>query len=548
MAIVVGDATFTYPGGDPLFVDVSFKVDTGARVGLIGDNGTGKSTLLRCIAGLLEPEAGTIAVDGEVRYMPQSIGQADDPVDVRSFLASLGSRRELRAFRSLGAAERANEAHPTPETGLALAEAHAEWAEVHGYELEALWDAATTRVLRRPLETAGPRLVTELSGGERKQLALEILLSGDADVLLLDEPDNFLDVPAKRRLERRLLSSDKTILMVSHDRGLLSAAVSRIVTLESLGAWVHGGSFAGYHEEREARNARLGDAQERWREEERRLFRHYKILKQRASISDANAPRADAAETRWKRFVAVGPPPAPPAPQRVTMRLRGADSGRRVVRCTALELTGLTDPFSFEVFFGERVAVLGPNGSGKSHFVRLLGGEPVAHEGTWTLGARVTPGVFVQTNERPEFAGRSAGEAIARHAGSDEAVMRGLARYGLQGTVRQRYETLSGGQQARLQVLALELEGANLLLLDEPTDNLDLVSAEALQDALDGFVGTVVAVTHDRWFMRAFDRFIVFGLDGSVTEALDLEAALAVVSQEGRPAPGSLVPLGAGPE
>jgi ATPase subunit of ABC transporter with duplicated ATPase domains len=544
MAIVVADAAFTFPGGEPLFVEVSFKVDTGTHVALIGDNGTGKSTLLRCIAGLLEPETGTVAVDGDVRYMPQSIGQVDAPVDVRTFLASLGSPRERRAAAALEAAERANEETPTPETGLRLAEAHAEWADVHGYELEALWDAATSRVLRQPLSVAGGRPVTELSGGERKRLALEILLDGDADALLLDEPDNFLDIPAKRWLEEQIRASDKTILLISHDRELLSRAVTRIVTLEGLGTWVHGGSFAGYHEVRDARHARLGDAQERWKEEERRLYRHYKLLKQRAAVSDANAPRADAAETRWRRFVAAGPPPAPPPPQRVSMRLRGADSGRRVVRCRSLELAGLTDPFSIEVFFGERVAVLGPNGSGKSHFVRLLGGEPVAHAGGWTLGARVAPGTFIQTNERPDFAGRTAGEAIARYAGSDEALMRALARYGLQATVGQRYETLSGGQQARLQVLALELDGANLLLLDEPTDNLDLVSAEALQEALEEFVGTVVAVTHDRWFMRSFDRFVIFGLDGSVTEALDFESALSVVAGEGDASPGSLVPLG----
>jgi ATPase subunit of ABC transporter with duplicated ATPase domains len=544
VAIVVSDAGFTFPGGEPLFLDVSFKVDTGSRVGLIGDNGTGKSTLLRCIAGLLELETGSIGVDGDVRYMPQSIGQADGPVTVRAFLASLEGPRQRRAAEMLASAEQSNETRPSTETGLLLAEAHAEWADVQGYELEALWDAATTSVLRQPLETAGHRLVAELSGGERKRLALEILLGGDGDVLLLDEPDNFLDVPAKRWLEQRLRASDKTILMVSHDRELLSDAVSRIVTLEGTGAWVHGGSFAGYHEAREARNARLGDAHERWKEEERRLYRHYKLLKQRAAVSDANAPRADAAETRWKRFVTIGPPPAPPPAQRVAIRLRGADSGRRVVRCRSLELIGLTEAFSLEVFFGERLAVLGPNGSGKSHFVRLLGGEEVAHDGGWRLGARVSPGMFIQTNERPEFTGRTAGEVITRYAGTEEAVMRALARYGLQASARQPCETLSGGQQARLQVLALELGGANLLLLDEPTDNLDLVSAEALQEALEEFVGTVVAVTHDRWFMRSFDRFVIFALDGSVTEALDVETALAVVSGEERTSPGSLVPLG----
>jgi ATPase subunit of ABC transporter with duplicated ATPase domains len=543
MAITVSDAAFGYPGGDTLFFGVSFKVDTGATVGLIGDNATGKSTLLQIIAGEIAPEEGSVRVDGEARRMPQSIGQADAPVTVREFLAGLGSARERAAAAALADAERANRRSPSETTGLRLAAAHEEWAAVHGYELEALWDAATTRVMRLPLDEAGDRPITTLSGGERKQLALDVLLDSDADVLLLDEPDNFLDIPAKRRLEERLRTSDKTILVISHDRELLSHSVTRLVTLEGSGAWVHGGSFTDYHEAREARNARLGDAQERWKQEERRLFRHFKVLKQRASISDANAARAAAAESRWERFVAAGPPPAPPPAQRVAMRLRGADSGRRVVRCTDLELERLTDPFSLNVFFGDRLAVVGPNGSGKSHFVRLLGGEAIDYAGTWSLGARVGAGLFVQTNERPEFAGKTAAEAISRYAGTDEEVMRSLGRYGLQSAARLPYESLSGGQQARLQVLALELEGVNLLLLDEPTDNLDLVSAEALQQALTGFTGTVIAVTHDRWFMRSFDRYVAFDLAGRVVEALHLDAAIAAAGGDLDLGPGSLVPL-----
>lgn len=546
MAINVTEAAFGYPGGDTLFFDVSFKVDTGTTVGLVGDNASGKSTLLKIIAGELEPEDGSVRVDGDVRLMPQTIGQVDDPVTVREFLAGLGTPRQRAAAAGLAAAEEANRAAPSEATGLRLTAAHHEWAAVHGYEVEALWDSATTRVMRLPMGRAGDRPITTLSGGERKRLALEMLLDCDADVLLLDEPDNFLDIPSKRWLEERLRTSDKTILVISHDRELLSRAVSRIVTIEGSGSWVHGGSFGDYHEARRARNARLGNAQERWKGEERRLYRHFKILKQRASVSDANASRAAAAESRWERFVAAGPPPAPPPEQRVKMRLRGADSGRRVVRCADLALDGLTDPFSVDVFFGDRVAVVGPNGSGKSHFVRLIGGEPVGHRGVWKLGARVQPGLFVQTNERPEFLGKTAASAIAGHAGTEEAVMRSLGRYGLQRAAHQPYETLSGGQQARLQVLALELAGVNLLLLDEPTDNLDLVSAEALQEALAGFTGTVIAVTHDRWFMRSFDRYLAFGLDGSVVEALDCEAAIAAASGDTDLGPGALVRLTAG--
>lgn len=547
MAITVAGISFGHPGGETLFFDVSFRVDTGAHVGLIGDNATGKSTLLKIVAGVYEPEEGVVAVDGSVRYMPQSIGQADDPVTVREFLASLaGSRVEEAALR-LHEAEQANAAAPTEQTGLALAGALGEWAEVHGFEVEAQWDAACTDVLRQPFAAAADRLITTLSGGERKRMALGALLASDAEALLLDEPDNFLDVPAKRWLEQQIRASHKTILVVSHDRELLSDAVDRLVTIEASGAWVHGGSFRTYEEARQARNEQLGSALDRWKDEERRLYRHFRKIKERAASSDALASRAAAAENRWKRFVDAGPPPAPPSEQRVTMHLRGADSGRRVVRCEGLSLTGLTGAFDAGIYFGDRVAVIGPNGSGKSHFVRLLGGEPVAHTGEWALGARVQEGLFVQTNDRPDLSGRTALEAVAQMGGSPNEQMNVLGRYGLAGAAEQRYESLSGGQQARLQVLMLERSGANLLLLDEPTDNLDLVSAEALQRALIDFEGTVVAVTHDRWFLRGLDRFLLFALDGTVGEAFDAETAIAMLEDPAfEPGPGSFKTLLAG--
>jgi ATPase subunit of ABC transporter with duplicated ATPase domains len=189
------------------------------------------------------------------------------------------------------------------------------------------------------------------------------------------------------------------------------------------------------------------------------------------------------------------------------------------------------------------VAVLGSNGSGKSHFLRLLaaGGsdpdvehrpvgevpvKPVLHTGKARLGARVRPGWFVQTHEHPELTGRTLLEIL--HRGDEhrdgmgrEAAARVLDRYELAHAGEQKFESLSGGQQARFQILLLELSGATLLLLDEPTDNLDVLSAEALEDALAAFEGTVLAVTHDRWFARSFDRFVVFGADGRVYESAE---------------------------
>jgi ATPase subunit of ABC transporter with duplicated ATPase domains len=176
-------------------------------------------------------------------------------------------------------------------------------------------------------------------------------------------------------------------------------------------------------------------------------------------------------------------------------------------------------PFDLGVLYGERVAVLGGNGSGKSHFLRLLAGEPVAHQGSFRLGARVVPGYFAQTHDRQDLDHRRPLDLLLAEGLERSRAMGSLRRYELDGAAEQRFETLSGGQQARLQVLLLETGGATMLLLDEPTDNLDLASAEALEGALDAFDGTVLAVTHDRWFARTFDRFAVFGSDGVVYEA-----------------------------
>jgi ATPase subunit of ABC transporter with duplicated ATPase domains len=223
------------------------------------------------------------------------------------------------------------------------------------------------------------------------------------------------------------------------------------------------------------------------------------------------------------------------------MRLSGGRTGKRAVVCEQLELTGLMRPFDLEVWYGERVAVLGSNGSGKSHFLRLLaaGGSdpdvehrpvgevevaPVAHSGRARLGARVRPGWFVQTHAHPELRGRTLLEVLHRGDAHRQGMpreqsSRALDRYELAHAAEQRFDSLSGGQQARFQILLLELSGATLLLLDEPTDNLDVESAEALEEGLAAFEGTVLAVTHDRWFARGFDRFLVYGADGTVYES-----------------------------
>ena len=549
--IDVNGVSFSLPDGRPLLADLAFRVTEGRTTALIGANGAGKSTLLRIIRGDLRADEGSVQVDGGLGVMDQFVGTGRTAPGaaetVAGLLVSVAPKRIRAAAIELEASEDALIETDDTATQMRYASALAEYAEAGGYEQEVVWDHCTVAALGIPFERAKWRELGTLSGGEQKRLALEALLRGPEQVLLLDEPDNSLDVPGKRWLEAELRATPKTVLLVSHDRELLARAADRIVTLE-LGAagntaWVHGGSFEGYHEAREERFARLDELRRRWDEQHAALKQLVATLKVKATYNDGMASRYQAAVTRLRKFEEAGPPEERPPAHAVSMRLRGSRTGKRAVVCERLELTGLMKPFDLEVWYGDRVAVLGSNGSGKSHFLRLLAGggtEPdrtlghvttvgeslarVPHAGRAVLGARVVPGWFAQNHEHPEFRGRTLLDILHRgDANRDgmarEAASSALDRYGLAASAQQRFESLSGGQQARMQILLLELSGVTLLLLDEPTDNLDLVSAEALEDALSRFDGTVLAVTHDRWFTRSFDRFVVFRSDGEVVES-----------------------------
>ncbi|WP_206324746.1 MULTISPECIES: ATP-binding cassette domain-containing protein [unclassified Streptomyces] len=515
------------PDGRVLLGDASFRVGEGAVVALVGANGAGKTTLLRMIAGDLQPHGGSVTVSGGLGVMPQFIGSVRDESTVRDLLVSVAHPRIREAAKAVDEAEHLIMTVDDEAAQMRYAQALADWAEVQGYEAETLWDICTTAALGMPYDKAQFRQVRTLSGGEQKRLVLESLLRGTDEVLLLDEPDNYLDVPGKRWLEERLRETRKTVLFISHDRELLSRAAQKIIAVEpgagGSDVWVHGGGFDTFHEARRERFARFEELKRRWEEKHAQLKKLVVNLRQAAAVSHEMASRYAAAQTRLRKFEEAGPPPEPPREQDIRMRLRGGRTGVRAVTCENLELTGLMKPFSLEIFYGERVAVLGSNGSGKSHFLRLLAGDgSVAHTGLWKLGARVVPGHFAQTHAHPELAGRPLVDILwTEHAKDRGAAMSMLRRYELERQGDQPFDKLSGGQQARFQILLLELAGTTALLLDEPTDNLDLESAEALQDGLESYEGTVLAVTHDRWFAKSFDRYLVFGSDGVVRETTE---------------------------
>ncbi len=417
----VSNIDYFLSDGRQLLNGVGFKVGDGAKTALIGPNGTGKTTLLRIIAGDATPDDGAVARSGSMGIMRQFVGQVRDQTTVRDLLVSAAPPALAAAARAVDEAELAMMEHDDEPTQMRYAQALADWGDAGGYEQETVWDEVTMASLGVPFDRAQYRNASTLSGGEQKRLVLEALFSGPDELLLLDEPDNYLDVPGKRWLEDKLRESRKSVLFVSHDRELLANAATRIVTLEpgALGAtaWVHGGGFESYLQARDDRNARFEELRKRWDEEHAKLKELVNMYKNKAAFRSDMANRYHAATTRLQKFLEAGPPEAVPIEQNVQMRLKGGRTAKRAVVASRLELTGLMKPFSTEIWFGDRVGVLGSNGSGKSHFLRLLAGggtDPekehlpvsevriaeVPHTGTVKLGAQ-DPARLLRADPRP---------------------------------------------------------------------------------------------------------------------------------------------------
>ena len=522
------DVAYSLPGGWTLFQGVTFRVPEGAHTGLVGANGIGKTTLLRLIASEETPEAGTIRVDGRVGLMRQFIGSNERPTSVREFLLAYSEPGVRQAADRLQAAEARLATDTGERAQLAYADALAAWETAGGYRAEVLWDRCAHEAFGGGYPESADRPIETLSGGERKRLALEIVFRSPFDVVLLDEPDNALDIEGKEWLEATIVADSRTMVFVSHDRTVLERAATQIVTLEGRATWTHPAGFATYAAARDARIDRLDEQHRRYEEERQRLADMVKEMKRKASYNDGWASRARAAEHRYERFVDRETPPEKAEVQDVRMRVAGGRTGKVAFRARGLAIAAIVEPFDAEIRFGERIGVIGPNGTGKSHFLRLLAGEKIAHTGDWMLGARVDPSLFAQLHERPDIGDRPILDVLLKKGLERSRAHSALRRYELDMVATNPFELLSGGQQARFQILLMEIDSPTMLLLDEPTDNLDVASADALEVALARYQGTVIAVTHDRWFMQLLDRFLCFDEDGSVRELLASPYDLAV--------------------
>lgn len=522
------DVSYALPGGWTLFQGVTFRVPDGEHAALIGANGIGKSTLLRLIAGEETPTGGAVRVEGSVGLMRQFIGSDARPTTVREFLLAYSDRRVREAAGHVRAAEDRLARDVGDQAQLAYANALGSWEAAGGYRAEVVWDRAAHAAFGGGYPQSADRPIETLSGGERKRLALEAVLAGPFDVLVLDEPDNALDIEGKTWLEDVIGAEPRTVLFVSHDRTVLDRAATRIVTLEGRAAWTHHGPFSTYAEARDARTERLDERHRRYEERHARAVAYLKEMKRKAAYNSDFASKANDAEKKLRRLEERETPPEKAAVQSVRMAIEGGRTGKVAFRARGLGIAGIVEPFDAEFRFGERWGVIGPNGTGKTHFLRLLAGGDVAHTGEWMLGARVAPALFAQLHERPDVGDQPILDVVLRKGLERSRAFSTLRRYELDHVWGIPFALLSGGQQARFQILLMELDSPTMLLLDEPTDNLDVASADALEEALARYEGTVVAVTHDRWFMRLMDRFLSFDEDGSVRELLESPYEVAV--------------------
>ncbi|MBI4499815.1 MAG: ABC-F family ATP-binding cassette domain-containing protein [Gemmatimonadetes bacterium] len=499
--LVFGSAGVDF-GATTVFSDVTFTVSGGERWGVVGRNGTGKTTLFRLITGEMTPTRGvTTRQSGLTVSLLEQHRDFGEAVTVWEAAAG-GLAELLRLERSL-VEQSAALAHDASEAALARYGHDLERFERDGgYALTSRVDAVLHGLGFDP-EQSRTLPLTALSGGERGRLGLARQLMADADVLLLDEPTNHLDLETTRWLEEYLTGIDKTVMLVSHDRAFLAATVDHVLHFEGGTAIPYTGSYQAFVAQRAERRL----AQQRAFQQQQRTIAHETDYIAR-NIAGQNSRQAKGRRTRLARL----PRLSAPVTAEDAMALRFDVSGRGgdqviTAKNVTVEAGGraLIERFSGTVQRGEFVGLVGPNGSGKSTLLRALFGQHPVAAGELAVGGSITAGYYRQDLSQVPL-GRSLYDCIAdlRPTWERRLIQGHLGRFGFSGDEVQRgTETLSGGERARVALAMLMLSRANLLVLDEPTNHLDVESIEALEDAIEGYGGTVVLVSHDRELLRA---------------------------------------------
>src|SRR6266699_2596762 len=489
-------------GATNLLSDVSFTVAPGERWGIVGRNGTGKTTLFRLLTGDLEPTRGSIARAPGLRVSLLE-QHRDYGAATTVWEAAAGELAELLALEQSLVEQAANLAHDSSPRALALYGEDLERFEREGgYAVTARIDAVLHGLEFDPAQARVTPL-SALSGGELGRLGLARQLMTTADVLLLDEPTNHLDLETTRWLEEYLAASERTVLLVSHDRAFLSAAVDHVLHLEGKTATPYTGGYAAFVAQRAERRL----AQQRAYDQQQRTIAHEKDYIAR-NIAGQNTRQAKGRRKRLERLPRLSPVIGAEGTMAVRFEVpeRGGDQVVSAQNVTVgIDARTLVERFSGTLERTGVLGIIGRNGAGKSTLLRALLGEHPTQSGELRLGSSISAGYYRQDLSQVPL-DRTLYDVIAglRPKWERGRIQGHLGRFGFSGQeVQRRADSLSGGERARVALAILMLSGANLLVLDEPTNHLDVESIEALEDAIEAYDGTVILVSHDRALLRA---------------------------------------------
>lgn len=502
MALLTASKLAKYYGASRVFSDLSLQVDRGERVALVGANGCGKSTLLDILAGTLEPDAGTVHMARGLRlgYLPQ---QPDLSVDgtlwafmEEAFVDLKRQQTELRRLEALMASE---DDTVREQAMVQYGNALDAFERAGGFTYEARIGQVLSGLGFEDHEFEQP--VAHLSGGERTRALLARLLLEDPDVLLLDEPTNHLDLEGIEWLEGHLSSWNGAMIVVAHDRAFLDAVATRVLELEDGRLESYSGNYSAYVQQRASRRARQAaeyEAQRRYIEKTEAYIRRYMA-----------GQRSAQAKGRLKRLRHLEQVERPRKAQSIHIDLQTTmRSGDLVLGLYQLTIGYQADhPLVYveeaEIRRGQRVALVGPNGVGKTTLLRTILRQIPPLSGRIRIGAAVRIGYFAQIQDHL-VPGKTVLDTILDEGLTSVAATRDfLARYGFRGDdVFKDVGVLSGGERARLSIAILSLAKANFLLLDEPTNHLDIASQEVLEEVLQGFKGTILMVSHDRYLIQ----------------------------------------------
>lgn len=508
-------------GAHVIFRDLSWEIQHDQKIGLIGANGSGKSSLLRTIVGEYTPEQGGSLVRAKnvsIGYLPQH--PELNPEQTAYAAAKDGSPRVAQVLEDLEIVE-ASLGDPNiygrpAALQRALARQQAlldEWASLGG-------DTYPGRVRELLLGLGLPEADLEkplgvLSGGQKKLVSLARLLLARPSVLLLDEPDNHLDVTGKMYLENLIREYPGAVVIVSHDRYLLDATVTHIAEIEDGRLSTFTGDYTAFILDKDLRLARQEQIFAVQQREQKRIEAAVKRYAQWVQFNEKFASRLRAMRTRLDRFEAERVDRPTLERRQMDLRLNGWRGSNKVLELRRVEKAygerRLFQSVDEVIWHGERVGMIGPNGAGKSVLLRMILGEEAPDAGEIIIGPSIRVGYYAQEHETLDF-DQTLLDTV-RRAGSlsESAAVAFLLRYLFSyRQATQRIRDLSGGERSRLQLALLVLSGANFLLLDEPTNNLDIASAEVLENALADFNGTVLVISHDRYFLdRVVDRLLV---------------------------------------